>query len=177
MSEKLFRGVIFDVERFDAELPDGRRVKREVVRHPGAAVVLPILPDGRILLVRVLREIFDRYLIEAPAGKLDPDEDPRDAALRELEEETGYRAGKLEKLIDYYATPGFCDERMHLYLATDLEETAQKLDDTEFIELYPVTLDEALALIRSGEIEDGKTIVALLYFKAFCREGANEAPG
>lgn len=172
MSETLFRGMIFDVERFDADLPDGRTVKREVVRHPGAAVILPILPDGRILLVRVLREIFGRYLLEAPAGKLERGEDPREAALRELEEETGYRAQKIEKLIDYYATPGFCDERLHLYLATELEQTEQRLDDTEFIELHPLTLDEALALVRRGEIEDGKTIAALLYFATFRRSPA-----
>lgn len=169
MSETLFRGVIFDLERVDAELPDGRSVKREVVRHPGAAVVLPILPDGRVLLARVFREIFGRYLIEAPAGKLERGEDPEEAALRELEEETGYRAGSITKLIDFYATPGFCDERMHLYLATELEERKQQLDDTEFIELLPLALDEALALIREGKIEDGKTISALLYYAAFHR--------
>lgn len=169
MSETLFRGVIFDLERVDAELPDGRIVKREVVRHPGAAVILPILPDGRVLLARVFREIFGRYLIEAPAGKLERGEDPEEAALRELVEETGYRAGSITKLIDFYATPGFCDERMHVYLATELEERAQQLDDTEFIELLPLALDEALALIREGKIEDGKTISALLYYDAFHR--------
>lgn len=176
MSETLFRGVIFGVERFDAELPDGRKVKREVVRHPGAAVVLPVLPDGRLLLVRVLREIFGRYLIEAPAGKLEEGEDPKEAALRELEEETGYYAHSIEKLLEFYATPGFCDERMHVYLATELEEREQDLDDTEYVDPFPVTLDQALSLIREGEIEDGKTIAAVLYYAANSARAASPVP-
>jgi ADP-ribose pyrophosphatase len=170
MSQTLFEGPIFRVERFEIELPNGKTVVRDAVRHPGAVVILPLLDDGRILLIRNFREVVRKWLHEIPAGTLEPGEHPDDAAPRELEEETGHRAGRLAKLTEFLATPGMCDERMYAYLAEGLEPTAQNLDEGECIDVVPTPLDEALEMVRDGRIEDAKTIATLLYYDRFVRE-------
>lgn len=169
--EVLFEGPVFKVERFEIELPNGSRATRDAVRHPGAVVIVPILDDGRVLLIRNYREVVERWLFELPAGKLEPGESPDEAAPRELEEETGHLCERLTKLTEFLATPGMCDERMFAYVAEGLVPTAQRLDDGECIEVVPTPLDEALELVRDGLIEDAKTIASLLFYDRFVRRG------
>ncbi len=142
-------------------LADGRVITREVVRHGGAAVILPVLPDGRIVLVRVYRHAAGGWLLETPAGTLEPGEAPADCAARELVEETGYRAASVTPLGSWYPSPGIFDETMHLFLATGLEEAGAAPEEDELVEPVPVTPAEAAELVRTGAILDGKTLLAL----------------
>jgi len=143
------------------ELPNGHRVALDLVRHPGAAAVVPFLDDERVLLIRQHRHATGGALLEIPAGKLDPGESPETCAARELEEETGYRTGRLERLGSIWTTPGFSDEVIHLFAAYDLEPTQQRLEPDEIIELVPTPLAEALDAL-DGPVVDGKTATALL---------------
>jgi ADP-ribose pyrophosphatase len=162
-SQILFEGRRFRVERRVETGPDGREHLRDIVRHPGAAVILPLLDDGRLCLVRNYRPAVRETLIELPAGTLEPGEDPARTALRELAEETGYRAGRLERLISFYSSPGILDEHMHLYLARDLTPGPMALDPGEQLEPLLCSWQEALAMIDRGEIHDAKTLAGLLY--------------
>jgi ADP-ribose pyrophosphatase len=170
-SKKIFEGRVFDVT-VDTVREHGHTYTREVVHHSGSAVILPAFEDGTIALVRQYRHPAVKYLLELPAGTLNDRERPEDGAARELEEELGVRAGKLEKLAEFFVSPGFCEEKMWLYLATDLSASAQKLEDDEFIEIVRVSVDRALQMISDGEIEDAKTIIGLLL--AAPRLGATE---
>lgn len=143
------------------DLPNGRRVEFDLVHHPGAAAIVPFLDDGRVLLIRQYRFATGGEILEVPAGKLDAGEAPEVCAARELEEETGYRAGRLERLGSIWTTPGFCNEVIHLYAAFDLTPTEQRLEPDEIIELVPTSFDEALDAL-SGPVVDGKTATALL---------------
>ncbi len=163
----LFQAQRFRVERVVQTMPDGSRHVREVVRHPGAVVILPLLDDGRICFVRNYRVAVAQTLIELPAGTLEPDEDPAATALRELAEETGYRAGRLEHLITFCMSPGILDEQMHLYLAQDLRPGPTALEAGEDIQSLLCTWDEALQMARQGDIHDGKSLVGLLYYRTF----------
>jgi ADP-ribose pyrophosphatase len=136
-------------------------VSREVVRHPGAVLIVARLDGDRLALVRNYRVAVMQRLWELPAGTLEPGEPPEIAAGRELEEETGYRAARIEHLGDFYTSPGFCDELMRVYTAEKLEFVGQRLEPHEDIEVGVVTVDEALAMIDDGRIIDGKTIAAL----------------
>lgn len=140
---------------------DGREATREVVRHTGAAVVLAELPDGRLVLEEVFRHAAGGWMVEAPAGTLERGEAPEACAARELEEETGYRAGRLRFLASWYPSPGLFDETMHLFHATDLVATKAAPEADEFVEVLPVTRAEAAAMVRDGRIRDGKTLLAL----------------
>lgn len=163
MSERrVQRGAQFELITDRIALPNGRSVLLDLLKHPGAAAVVPFLDDGRVLLIRQYRFATGGYLLEVPAGKLDPGEAPEACAERELEEETGYRAGRLERLGAIWPSPGFTDEKIHLFAASELRPTAQRLEPDEVIELVPMALDEALRRVREGEIEDAKTGMALL---------------
>src|SRR4051812_22540940 len=140
--------------------PDGQTASLEFVRHPGSVAILPILGDGRVCLIRNRRLTVDQTLIEIPAGTREPNEPPLETAHRELAEETGYRAGRMEELISYYPSPGILTERMHIYVAHDLITGDAAREANEEIENYVVSWDDALALVNRGEITDGKTIVA-----------------
>ena len=159
---KVHRGARFELVTETVELPNGRRATLDVVRHPGATAVVPFLAPDRVLLIRQYRHAVADYLLEVPAGKLDPGEAPEVCATRELEEETGYRAGRLEKLTSIIVSPGFTDEVIHLFAAFDLEETRQSLEPDEVIELMPMALDEALERVRGGQLRDAKSAMALL---------------
>ncbi len=163
----LFEGKRFCVERVVQTTPDGTEHVREIVRHPGAAVLLPILDDGRICLIENYRASVGRSLVELPAGTLEPGEDPAVAAHRELAEETGYRARRMELLVAYYASPGILDERMHLYLATGLTPGPAALEPGEEIRPLPTSRLEALEMARDGRIQDAKTLIGLLYYETF----------
>ncbi len=143
---------------------DGRTELREMVVHPGSVIVLPLLSDGRLVLIRNRRFTVGRTLLELPAGTLEAGEEPISCAARELEEETGYRATQLEPLLAFYVAPGVSDERMHAFLARGLTEAEQQLDETEQIEVVPLTLAEVLERIRRLEIEDANTIAVVLFF-------------
>ena len=160
-SKKVFTGRVFDVT-VDTVREADRTYIREVVHHPGSAVILPAFDDGTIALVRQYRHPTVKYLLELPAGTLNNQERPEEGAARELEEELGLVAGKLEKLAEFFVSPGFCEEKMWLYLATDLTETAQRLEDDELIEVVRLPIDRALQMITDGEIEDAKTIIGLM---------------
>ena len=163
MSERrVQRGAQFELITERVDLPNGRSVLLDLLKHPGAAAIVPFLDDGRVLLIRQYRYAAGGYLLEVPAGKLDAGETPEACAARELEEETGYRAGRLEKLGVIWPSPGFTDERIHLYSAHQLRPAEQRLEADEIIELLPMTFDAALEGVRGGEIQDAKTAMALL---------------
>lgn len=163
MSERrVQRGARFELITERVTLPGGESTWVDLLKHPGAAAVIPFLDDGRVLLIRQYRHAAGGYLIEVPAGKLDPGEAPEVCAARELEEETGYRAGRLEPLGALWPSPGFTDEKIHLFAAFELARSTQRLEADEVIELVPMTLEEAVEGIRSGRIEDAKTSLALL---------------
>ena len=147
-----------------------KRIRREVVVHPGAVVVLPFLPDGRVLLIRNYRYTIGHSLIELPAGTLERNEDPINCAGRELLEETGYVAGRLKPISHFYASPGILTERMYAYAAYDLERGTAAPEEGEEIQLMPVSWDEAIDMVRIGEIQDGKTIATLLMYDRFFRK-------
>jgi ADP-ribose pyrophosphatase len=160
-SKKVFSGRVFDVT-VDTVREAERTYIREVVHHRGSAVILPAFEDGTIALVRQYRHPTVKYLLELPAGGREDEERPEEAAARELQEELGLLAGKLEKLSEFFVSPGFCAEKMWLYLATDLRQTEQRLEDDEVIEIVRVPIDRALQMITDGEIEDAKTIIGLM---------------
>ena len=166
----LYAGKRIRLELHHVRLQDGTRHTREVCVHPGAAVILPILPDGRILLIRTLRRSVSEYLLELPAGTLEPGESPMNCAGRELIEETDYVAGKMKRLISFYSSPGVLTEKLHAFLATDLQPHPGKKDEGEEIELMPMTLEEAIDAIEHGQIVDGKTITTLLFYERFGRD-------
>src|SRR6185436_12328989 len=136
--------------------------QREVVHHPGSAVILPVFADGTVTLVRQYRHPTVRYLLEAPAGSLKRGEGPEAGAERELQEELGLIAGRMEKLSEFFVSPGFCEEKMWVYLATELVQGQQRLEDDEVLEVVRLPLAEALEMITSGEIQDAKTIIGLM---------------
>jgi ADP-ribose pyrophosphatase len=160
-SKQVFKGRVFGVT-VDTVREGDKTYEREVVHHPGSAVILPAFDDGTIALVRQYRHPAARYLLELPAGTLKRNERPEAGAARELEEELGLVAGRMEKLSEFFVSPGFCEEKMWLYLATDLTETAQRLEEDEMIEVVRLPIDRVLRMITDGEIEDAKTIIGLM---------------
>ncbi|WP_058303770.1 NUDIX hydrolase [Gorillibacterium timonense] len=156
----IFQGKIINLDVETVKLPDGGTATREIVRHPGAVCVLARLGE-RILVVEQYRKALGRNLVEIPAGKLERGENPLEAAERELQEETGYTAGRIKKLTSFYSAPGFCDELLHLYLADELVAGESHPDEDEFLECGALTLEEAKSLIADGGIADAKTILAV----------------
>lgn len=165
-SEEIFRGKVFRVFRDTAQLPNGKTAVRDVVRHNGGVIIVPVDGDGNVHMVRQFRYPCDRVLLEVPAGKLEAGEDPFSAAVRELEEEVGATAGHWEDLGKVLPTPGFCDEVHHLYLAEQLTMGKTHPDEDEFLEQTVIPLGEACAMALDGRIGDSKTIIALLRAKA-----------
>lgn len=164
-SRVAYKGVIVTVELDRAALPNGASAPREVVRHPGGVAVLPLCSDGTVLLVRQYRYPFGRVLTEIPAGKLDRGEAPDCAAARELREETGLTAEEWTPLGSIYASPGFCDEELHLYLARGLHQGEAQPDEDEFLALVKVPFGELAEQVMRGEIRDAKTVAAVLKTK------------
>jgi ADP-ribose pyrophosphatase len=159
----LHRGKVGTFALVEVELPNGRSVTLQIVEHPGAAAVLPFLGPDRVLLLRQYRYAAGGTIWEVPAGKLDPGESPESCCARELEEETGYRAGRIVRTGEILTTPGFSDERIHLFSAHDLERGQTDHGHGEIIEVHEVGLEEAFAMVDRGEIVDAKTIVCLYH--------------
>jgi len=164
-SEERYRGPVFRVRTDLLRYTDGHRFACDVVEHPGSVAIAAMLGERELLLVRQYRHPLRATMWEIPAGKCEPGESPLEGALRELAEETGYRAARVELLATVAMTPGFCDEVLHLVLARDLTPGAQSLDDDERIEARAVPLDDAMAMFERGEIADAKTLLALLWLK------------
>lgn len=160
-SEKVFEGRVFNVT-VDTVSEGEHTYKREVVHHSGSAVIIPVYDDGTVVLVRQYRHPAVRYLLEAPAGTLAVGERPEVGAARELQEELGLVATRLEKLSEFFVSPGFLEEKMWVFLATDFTEGEQRLDDDEFLDLVRLPIAQALEMITSGEIQDAKTIIGLM---------------
>jgi ADP-ribose pyrophosphatase len=160
------RRVRLEVHHLDDE-DTGARVRKEVVVHPGAVVILPFLPDGRLVLIRNQRYTIGQPLIELPAGTLEKGEEPMNCAGRELLEETGYLAGRLKPVASFFASPGILTEKMYLFAAYDLAHEGQSLDDSEEIEVLPVAFPDAVRMIRDGQIQDAKTIAGILMYDRF----------
>ena len=173
-SKRLYSGRIVNLDLDSVRYPDDSIGQLEILRHPGAAAVVPFLDppggaDPRAVLIRQFRHAADSYIWEVPAGRLDGGESPESCAERELEEETGMRARRLERLTTIYTTPGFTDERIHLFLADGLEPGAEHREADEFMELHTLRWSQVLEMIDRGEIVDGKTLVSLLFVQTFRR--------
>ncbi len=164
VSQMEFDGNIMKVKKDEVELPDGSRSKREIVEHPGGVTILPITPAGNISLIEQYRYAAGEVLLELPAGRLEPGEDPEECGRRELKEETGYIAENLEHLFSFYTTPGYSTECLHLYLAENLQKGEQELDEGEFVRMTEIEPNEIKDLVFSGRIKDSKTAVGLLAF-------------
>jgi ADP-ribose pyrophosphatase len=164
-SRGIYRGRVVNLEVDRIVEPSGKEVEREVVRHPGAAVLLPVTAQKRIVLVRQYRYAAGEVLLEAPAGTIGEGESPETTAHRELAEETGYRARRLEKLAEFYPSPGILSELMHLYLATDLEKGEAAPEDDESLELVELPFERALGLEPGKDLRDAKTIIALSFLR------------
>ena len=168
--ETVFAGRVLDVAVEKHEMPDGRQSNFEIIRHPGGAAMLPVLPDGRLLLIRQFRPTVGEMIYEIPAGRLEQEESAEECAGRELIEEAGYAAAQILPLGGFWSTIGFCDEYIHLFLGRELSATEQNLEADEIIELCPMTLAAAMQKVENGEILDGKTQLALLHYQKLCVE-------
>lgn len=165
--ELAYNGVVVDMYKDRIQLPDGREEYYDFIKHNGAAAVIPVMDDGRIIMVKQYRNAIDSYTLEIPAGKLDSiDEPPQVAAHRELEEETGYSAdiSDVKKIISLYTTVAFCNEKIDIYVAHNLKKTQQKLDDDEYIDVYMYTVEELKEMILQEKIVDAKTIAGLMSY-------------
>ena len=166
-SEMVYQGRVFGLRRDEVVEPSGLRTKREVITHPGSVVVLPVLPDGKIVMVRQYRHATRQYLWELVAGRKEPGETPKQGAARELLEETGYRAKRYKVFLDVFPTPGFLEERMYLLLAEGLTAGEAQPEEDEKIEVRAFRLKELKQTIKSGRMRDAKSIAGILYYLTF----------
>jgi ADP-ribose pyrophosphatase len=164
-TEEIYKGRIFNVSLATVR-EDDKTYTREIVSHPGSAVIVPVFADESVALVRQYRHPAGKYLLELPAGSLSAGEDPKTGAERELEEEIGVRAALVEKLTEFYVSPGFLSEKMYVYLATDFTETGQNLEDDELLRIERVPLRACGELLKNGSIEDAKTMIGLTFAAA-----------
>lgn len=171
-SRRVYTGKVINLDIDQVRFPNGKVGELEIIRHSGASAVIPFLgdpagEDPTILLIRQYRYAADGFIYEIPAGRLEPGEPPESCAVRELREETGCTAAKMEHLYTMYTTPGFTDEKIHLFVATGLERGESALESDEFVEVVPTTMSAALRLIRDGTINDAKTALSILYVAGF----------
>jgi ADP-ribose pyrophosphatase len=174
-TERIYSGRVVNLDIDTVRFPDGSTGKLEMVRHPGASAVVPLLdepksPDPRVILIRQFRHAVDGFIWEIPAGRLDPGETPSTCAHRELEEEIGMTTDSLSRLTTIFTTPGFTDERIHIFLATGMRPGKQRREADEFMEVKTKKWSEVMTMIRGGEINDAKTLAALMYVECFRRK-------
>ncbi|MDR7869996.1 MAG: NUDIX hydrolase [Tissierellaceae bacterium] len=169
-SEKIYEGKILNLKVDTVELPDKKYSKREIVEHPGGVAIIAITEDNCLVLVNQYRKAVEGFVWEIPAGKLEVNEEPRETAIRELKEETGYEAKKLTYITEFYTTPGYCNEKIHLFLAEDLIEGESCPEAGEFIEKSIIHLDDLVKMLDRGEIVDSKTMVGILIAKRYLHE-------
>jgi ADP-ribose pyrophosphatase len=160
-TRELFAGRIFTLSLDELVIAD-QRLAMECIKHPGGAAIVPVMPDGSVVMIEQYRYVVDSALLEIPAGRLEQDESPRACALRELEEETGYRAGRIEKLVDIFSAPAYCTEIISIFLATGLKAGQQHLDGDECIRVVQLPMAEALNRVLTAGVSDAKTLVGLL---------------
>jgi ADP-ribose pyrophosphatase len=175
-ARRLYDGRVLDLDLDTVRFPDGSTGELEMIRHPGASAVVPFLedpraPDPQVVLIRQFRHAADGYLWEVPAGRLDPGEAPEDCARRELKEEAGLAARELHKLTTIYTTPGFTDERIHLFYALAVDDGGHQREPDEFMEVHHLPWTEVQRMLAAGEIQDGKTLISLMYLDCFLRRG------
>ena len=161
MKTKIYQGKIIDLSVETVTLPNGATAELELITHPGASAVVPLKDNQTVVMIRQYRHAVGGYIYEIPAGKLYLGEDPRDCAMREVEEEIGYKVGKLEPLLSFFTTPGFTDEIIHIYLGENLTLGTQDLGEDEVLEVIEMPLTKTIELIKDGSIKDGKTIIGL----------------
>ncbi len=164
-TDRIYDGKIVKLKIDTVELPNKKYSKREIVEHSPAVTIVAINKDDELLLVRQYRKALEKMMYEIPAGLIEFKEQPRDAAFRELREETGFSANKMEYLTEFYTSPGFCNEKVHAFFTDDIEEASQSLDEDEFIDCEAVPFKEVVKMILRGEIIDAKTIAAVLFYK------------
>jgi ADP-ribose pyrophosphatase len=171
-TERRYQGRIIHLDLDTVGFPDGSTGQLEMIRHPGASAIVPFVDDltarnPRVLLLRQFRHAAEGFIWEIPAGRLDPGETPEQCAHRELTEETGMRAARMTPLITIYTTPGFTDERIHLFLASGLEEGNHRREQDEFMEVHALPWSDVMRIVERGELQDAKTLVALMYVGLF----------
>lgn len=164
-SEEVYKGKVFKITHDEVELPNGKTSTRDTTHHRGATAIIPVDEEGNIYLVRQYRHAFKESILEIPAGIKEGDELPKSCAMRELEEEIGFKSSKITHLFDIKTAVGFSNEVINLFLAEDLTPSKQNLDEDEFIEIEKYTLEEALKMVENGEISDSKTVIGLFYLK------------
>lgn len=162
-SKKVYDGSFLDVRKDIVNLPDGKTSTREWINHPGAACIIPLMPNGKLALIKQYRYPVKSIMIELPAGKIDAGENPETCALRELEEEIGFSAGKLTFVSKIYPAIGFANEEMSIFLAENLSKSEKNTDHDEFIELLPTTVEDAVCMVWDRKITDVKTIIGILW--------------
>lgn len=168
-TEKIYEGKIINLRIDTVELPDKKYSKREIVEHSGSVGIIPIIEDYMIL-VKQFRKPVERNLLEIPAGKIEVNEEPRETAIRELKEETGYKGEDLEYLFEFYTSPGFSNERIYLFLSDNLVEGVPELEDNEHIEVKKVKIKDLVKMVDRGEITDSKTIISILYAEKYINQ-------
>ena len=164
-SETKYEGSVIRAKKDTVRLPNGKEATRDIVEHPGGVAIVALTPERKVVLVNQYRRPFDTCLWEIPAGKLEYGEDHYSCGLRELSEETGYTAGHYEYWGDFYPTPGFCNEKIHIYYADQLSKGEVHLDEDEFLNAAEFTVEEAMEMIQNGTIKDSKTVIGLLMMK------------
>jgi ADP-ribose pyrophosphatase len=173
-AERVYTGRVLNLDADTVGFPDGSTGQLEMIRHPGASAVLPFLDDPtssdpRVVLIRQFRHAADDFIYEVPAGRLDPGELPAACAARELAEETGYQAERLDHLTTIFTTPGFTDERIHLFMASGLEPGSHRREADEFLELHRVRWSEVMELVKVGKVVDAKTLAVILFVQCFVK--------
>ncbi|NLY67748.1 MAG: NUDIX hydrolase [Tissierellia bacterium] len=169
-SERIYEGKIVNLRVDTVELPGKKYSKREIVEHPGAVGIVPITEDGKIILVKQFRKAVEKPLLEIPAGKIEINEEPKETALRELFEETGFYSNNMEYVIEFYTSPGFSNEKIYLFLATELEKREAEPSDDEFIETEMFDIKDLVEMVNKGEINDSKTIIGILLAEKYIKE-------
>jgi ADP-ribose pyrophosphatase len=173
-ASEMYQGKVFSLIEQQVKLPNGTLIKVETIRHPGAAAIVPMIDKSHIVLIRQYRYAVGDWIWEIPAGTLSPGEDPKDCARRELSEETAYEAGSLEKIGEIYPVPGYSDDCVHIFLATDLKPKSQHLEEDEILQVKKVPVNKALEMIKKGEIKDAKTIIGIFLLNSMMAEHGDD---